>query len=828
MDSGRGVLQGRPHGGCAILWSNSLKAIVTPIESHNRRVCAVKIEIAHIIILLACVYLPVDTKFDHANLSEYIEALCCVSSLACKHGIEHVILGGDMNTDMRRHESLHTESLVKFMTDETLVEPVNRIDFTFESMSTGDRSHIDHFLVSENLLNRVINYDVTHDALNLSDHSPIIIELDIQAVSIPQPVNTSTNPKLSWRDASPESLEAYHNCLADSLGEVNIPFDVIECTNPNCTEHYNSIGVYCDELVNCISTSGDVTIPKRKISGTRKAGWNEFVRPFRDTSLFWHAIWKQAGSPRFGWVAQIRRKTRADYHKAIRQVKQNSESIVADRMASSLSSGIHRDLWSECRKINGSNRSPVSNIDGATTAFDIANVFASKYKGLYNSVSFDSDVMRNLELDVDSRVSSNCCSGHCYYDHTVSVSDLRRAVELLKSGKSDGNLSTDYLINAPPVLFVHLAFLFTTMIRHGMSPSPFTESIIIPIPKNARKSVNDSENYRGIALNSPFSKLFELVVLQCHRNILSTSDLQFGYKKHLSTTSCSFVVDEVVQEYINGHTDIHIMLLDASKAFDCVNYVTLFKNLISRGLCPTLCRILLRMHVIQRLRVRWNTSLSDPFSASNGVKQGGILSPILFTIYSDVMLTSLQQSDIGCSLGHVYAGALAYADDVILLAPSKNALVRMLEIARDCATHLDLKFNGAKSQYLRINHDGSHSADDSVRFCDVDVPLVDEGTHLGRVISSRDRNISIQAPIRDIYSKFNMLLSKFSFCSPEVRYKLFNTYCVTAYGSPLWNFEHSAIRQYYVAWRKCVRRVWGIPAVDSHQSATWNMPRRRD
>jgi hypothetical protein len=163
----------------------------------------------------------------------------------------------------------------------------------------------------------------------------------------------------------------------------------------------------------------------------------------------------------------------------------------------------------------------------------------------------------------------------------------------LKPGKSDGQLSTDHIINAPRDLITHLSLLFTAMLRHGIAPATFTDSTVIPIPKNCRKSLNSSENYRGIALNSPFSKLFELVVLMRHRDILNSSELQFGYKKNLSTTSCSFVADEVIHEYINGQSEVHIMLLDASKAFDCVNHITLFKELIKRGLCPIVCRILL-------------------------------------------------------------------------------------------------------------------------------------------------------------------------------------------------------------------------------------------
>ena len=65
------------------------------------------------------------------------------------------------------------------------------------------------------------------------------------------------------------------------------------------------------------------------------------------------------------------------------------------------------------------------------------------------------------------------------------------------------------------------------------------------------------KNYRGISLNSPLSKLFELVVLDVHSDVLTTSDLQFGFKSSSSTTQCTFVNEEVVQYYNNHHTSVY-------------------------------------------------------------------------------------------------------------------------------------------------------------------------------------------------------------------------------------------------------------------------------
>ena len=73
--------------------------------------------------------------------------------------------------------------------------------------------------------------------------------------------------------------------------------------------------------------------------------------------------------------------------------------------------------------------------------------------------------------------------------------------------------------------------------------------------------------------------------------------------------------------------------LDASKAFDCVNLLTLFNMLLKRDMSPIFLRFLMHTYGNQQVRVKWNGSTFDIFSTSNGVKQSDVLYPILFNVY---------------------------------------------------------------------------------------------------------------------------------------------------------------------------------------------------
>ena len=85
------------------------------------------------------------------------------------------------------------------------------------------------------------------------------------------------------------------------------------------------------------------------------------------------------------------------------------------------------------------------------------------------------------------------------------------------------------------------------------------------------------------------------------------------------------------------------------------------------------------------VRVSWGGALSDYFSAVNGVKQGAVLSPVLFCIYVDDLLILLSKAGVGCFMGPNFAGALAYADDIVLIAPTPTALCKLLSICENYA-----------------------------------------------------------------------------------------------------------------------------------------------
>ena len=98
--------------------------------------------------------------------------------------------------------------------------------------------------------------------------------------------------------------------------------------------------------------------------------------------------------------------------------------------------------------------------------------------------------------------------------------------------------------------------------------------------------------------------------------------------------------------------------------------------------------------------MRWGTCIGDKFNVTNGVKQGGVLSPTLFSVYMDDLFERLQKRGVGCYMGNYFVGCLAYADDLTILAPSKKALQIMINICQGYAADHDVILMAQKANLL--------------------------------------------------------------------------------------------------------------------------------
>jgi hypothetical protein len=170
------------------------------------------------------------------------------------------------------------------------------------------------------------------------------------------------------------------------------------------------------------------------------------------------------------------------------------------------------------------------------------------------------------------------------------------------------------------------------------------------------------------------------------------------------------------------------------------------------------------------------------------VRQGGISSPVLFTIYMDMLINRLESSKVGCYIGKEYFGVLCYADDVTLVAPTGSALQKLVDICEQFGREFDVVYNPNKSMCIAIGSKLAVMPDITLNGCSL--KWFSAVKHLGNVINSDNNDQDdIRLKKSDFIAKTNGVNIHFRCASIDVRKKVFISKCCIFYGAQLWRLH---------------------------------------
>ena len=242
----------------------------------------------------------------------------------------------------------------------------------------------------------------------------------------------------------------------------------------------------------------------------------------------------------------------------------------------------------------------------------------------------------------------------------------------------------------------------------------------------------------------------------------------------------------------------------------------MFKLLLTRRLPVLIVRLLLDGYTRQELCISWDSCFSRHFNVSNGVKQGGVLSPILFIVYIDKLILLISDSGLGCHIGSHFVGALGYADDLTLVCPTLESLNGMLEICSRFAEEFNVTFNASKTMCIKFG--SPVLSTDQARLGHNVIEWVNEVKHLGNIVRNDLSDSSDSAhKCSSFNGAVNKLFASFKGLDSNIMCTLFQSYCCSFYGSQLWDLSSIGFQKFCVQWNKAVRRLLNV----SNRTHTW-------
>lgn len=289
-----------------------------------------------------------------------------------------------------------------------------------------------------------------------------------------------------------------------------------------------------------------------------------------------------------------------------------------------------------------------------------------------------------------------------FYIEHFNESETICAINHLKSKMNSGHdLIPSFLIrNCASKLAKPLTSLFNLSLSTGIFPQQWKIGRISPVFKKGNASL--IENYRPICILSNFSKIFEhLLYIQIFHNVKPLiSEHQHGFMSGRSTTTNLLHITQFISEAVDNREQIDVIYTDLSKAFDVIDHSLLICKLDSFGLSPSLLK-LLSSYLSDRVNyVHYNGYTSTTYCLRSGVPQGSNLGPLLFNIFINDLLTSLE------------CPALAYADDVKIYHRASNGadcyeLQKNLTYLYDWCIRNGLRLNIEKCavvSYAKVNN----------------------------------------------------------------------------------------------------------------------------
>ena len=295
-------------------------------------------------------------------------------------------------------------------------------------------------------------------------------------------------------------------------------------------------------------------------------------------------------------------------------------------------------------------------------------------------------------------------------DFAIQECEIRKAICCLKNGKSAGldGINNEMIKLSQNVFLPLYTKMFNKILNTGTFPNVWSKGYITPLHKSGTAS--DPDNYRGIMINSCLSKVFTSIINNrlykffAEKGIIN--DLQIGFMKDSQTSDHMLVLKTLIDEYItNKKGGLYFCFVDFRKAYDSVWREGLFYKLLKAGVRGNAFNVIESMYRKSECCVKINGERTDFMSDSVGVKQGEVLSPLLFNLFINDLIENIQNTDSPV-LNNREMPCLLYADDLVLMSPTAEGLQCKLDILDNYCKRWMMEVNPSKTKVMRVTKGG--------------------------------------------------------------------------------------------------------------------------
>ena len=687
--------------------------------------------------------------------------------------------------------------------------------YTRVNEDRNEKSIIDLIIVTSSLFYSTMNVRVKRGAEIFSDHHLVIAKMRLLTEESKRKETEKKTTKIKIEELSKTEVKLlYQARIQTCISEIQIDPDI--STLDEKWQQYKKI------LLNC----AEETCGRKQIKGNTKrtAWWNEKVQTrIRAKKEAWKK-YLQTKKPedRMDYVSK-----RNIVKEEVRKAKQKQWEEFGQKLQES-HQGNQKLFWGAMKGIRKTKTCPIRQIknkEGETVKEkdEIVDTWRKYFQELHNPPrTYET---RRTKQSIENEENQDDETE----DEDIKMEEVQIAIRKVKVRKSPGadEIHPEMIKSQGREADKLLHAICQQAWRMKQVPDDWKRGIIVPIHKKG--STMDCSNYRGITMLSVPGKIYARILEARLREKVEDKieEQQSGFRPGRSVQDHIFTTRQVIEKFIERNKDLHICFIDLEKAFDTVRREELWLSLREHNVEKNLIDAIKSFYYKATGAVRVASNLSQEFEVGIGVRQGCILSPLLFIIFMDSVAkacSKMRKMNVGMwKLKPINLTSLSFADDLALFGTSEKDLQHNINMLNNQLSKRGMKINAKKTKTVLVSRE---TKTHNLQLGREKLEQVKNYKYLGVMINSEGRlreevSQRIQKATAVYYQLGRTFIGKKELTA-KTKMAVYNSvYCPTLlYGSETWTLDSREFSRVQAAEMKYLRRVAGKTKRDKIRNTT--------
>lgn len=590
----------------------------------------------------------------------------------------------------------------------TLFEHHKRKMYTWKSPGDLYRNQIDYIMINSRFRNCVKQVKTYPGADICSDHNPIVMKIKIKLKKLER---KQQNPNLELNKLKEEQFKERYNI------SVANKYNALTTEQQPQREEKEWIEQEWKAIKDSMTSAAEEVLPKKKRE--RKQEWmtDEILRKMKER--------KEAKNR----DAQKYKRLRREIDAMCVEAKENYWNEKCGEIESLESRHHYKEMHKKIKEI--ANDKP-------------KNKGSKCIRDRDGNMLFEEEAIKKRWVEYTTELYNDNRGDPPHFDigeeNSILLEEVQKAIKDLKAGKATGpdRIATEMLkaIDDDGIRRVHA--LVNKIYKTGHIPSDMNESTFVCLPKKPK--ANMCSEYRTLSLMSHLLKMLLRIILLRNRNRIEAeiSEMQSGFMTGKGTREGIFNLRTITERYCEVDKKVYACFIDYEKAFDRVNHQRMIECLKNIGTNEKDLRLIVTLYWTQRAAIRLERGTSENFEIKRGVRQGCILSPSLFNLYTENIFRSIDNSNLGIKVGGYRINNLRYADDTVLLAENEEDLQKIVDIINTSGKEYNMKMNAKKTKTMVISKRGDPTQI-KIRVDGTEIEQVQKFIYLGHKVTEDAR-----------------------------------------------------------------------------------------